>query len=77
MFPLILVTSAGCAFFPVPGEVGGSPFFLPLLEGRGSEPESGPAGSSSLSCYSSGLQHNRIWEIGADTFSQLSSLQAL
>nr|XP_040133110.1 leucine-rich repeat-containing G-protein coupled receptor 6 isoform X2 [Ictidomys tridecemlineatus] len=24
-----------------------------------------------------GLQHNRIWEIGADTFSQLSSLQAL
>ncbi|XP_012511362.1 PREDICTED: leucine-rich repeat-containing G-protein coupled receptor 6 isoform X2 [Propithecus coquereli] len=24
-----------------------------------------------------GLQHNRIWEIGADTFSQLSSLQSL
>ncbi|XP_037353446.1 leucine-rich repeat-containing G-protein coupled receptor 6 isoform X2 [Talpa occidentalis] len=24
-----------------------------------------------------GLQHNRIWEIGADTFSQLSSLRAL
>ncbi|XP_063096327.1 leucine-rich repeat-containing G-protein coupled receptor 6 isoform X3 [Cavia porcellus] len=24
-----------------------------------------------------GLQHNRIWEIGADTFSQLSALQAL
>ncbi|PNJ49956.1 LGR6 isoform 5, partial [Pongo abelii] len=24
-----------------------------------------------------GLQHNHIWEIGADTFSQLSSLQAL
>ncbi|XP_036058418.1 leucine-rich repeat-containing G-protein coupled receptor 6 isoform X3 [Onychomys torridus] len=24
-----------------------------------------------------GLQHNRIWKIGADTFSQLSSLQAL
>ncbi|EHB03746.1 Leucine-rich repeat-containing G-protein coupled receptor 6 [Heterocephalus glaber] len=24
-----------------------------------------------------GLQHNRIWEIGVDTFSQLSSLQAL
>uniref|UniRef100_A0A8D0QWB5 Leucine rich repeat containing G protein-coupled receptor 6 n=1 Tax=Sus scrofa TaxID=9823 RepID=A0A8D0QWB5_PIG len=24
-----------------------------------------------------GLQHNRIWEIGADTFSQLTSLQAL
>ncbi|KAL6039271.1 hypothetical protein STEG23_015867, partial [Scotinomys teguina] len=24
-----------------------------------------------------GLQHNRIWRIGADTFSQLSSLQAL
>uniref|UniRef100_G3TRD0 Leucine rich repeat containing G protein-coupled receptor 6 n=1 Tax=Loxodonta africana TaxID=9785 RepID=G3TRD0_LOXAF len=25
----------------------------------------------------SGLQHNRIWEIGADTFSQLSSLRTL
>ncbi|XP_004439006.1 PREDICTED: leucine-rich repeat-containing G-protein coupled receptor 6 [Ceratotherium simum simum] len=24
-----------------------------------------------------GLQHNRIWEVGADTFSQLSSLRAL
>nr|XP_054363771.1 leucine-rich repeat-containing G-protein coupled receptor 6 [Mirounga angustirostris] len=31
-------------------------------------------GSSALL---SGLQHNRIWEIGADTFSQLSSLRAL
>ncbi|KAK7802804.1 hypothetical protein U0070_016609 [Myodes glareolus] len=77
VLPLILVTSAGWAFFPVPEEVGGSPFFLPVLEGHGAEPESGPAGSSSLSCCPSGLQHNRIWRIGADTFSQLSSLQAL
>lgn len=51
--------------------------FLPMLEGHGAEPETGPAGSSSLSCCPSGLQHNRIWRIGADTFSQLSSLQAL
>ncbi|KAB1258908.1 Leucine-rich repeat-containing G-protein coupled receptor 6, partial [Camelus dromedarius] len=38
---------------------------------------SGPVGSSSLSYCPSGLRHNRLWEIGADTFSQLTSLCAL
>lgn len=64
-------------FLPMPGEVGGSPFFLIVRGGRGTGPGLEPIGSSSLSCCPRGLQHNRIWEIGADTFSQLSSLRAL
>lgn len=40
-------------------------------------PASPPPPVTSLSCCPSGLQHNRIWEVGADTFRQLSSLRAL
>lgn len=76
MLPLILVTSRAGPFLLTPGEAGGSLSFLPGRGGCGAEPEPKPIDSSRLS-RCSGLQHNRIWEIGADTFSQLSSLQAL
>lgn len=64
MLPLILVILRAGSFLPPSGGVGvgGSVWASGLI---------------SLYRCPSGLQHNRIWEIRADTFHQLTSLQAL
>ena len=58
------------------GDFQAGPFLLPVCAWAGGGAESG-LWAHPASPLPSGLQHNRIWEIGADTFSQLTSLQAL
>ncbi|XP_073904736.1 leucine-rich repeat-containing G-protein coupled receptor 6 isoform X2 [Castor canadensis] len=50
---------------------------LEILELSGNQIEELPSLHRCQKLEEIGLQHNRIWEIRADTFSQLSSLQAL
>lgn len=65
--PSVLMTSAGWEK--------GRALLSPAQALGGVEWRQGPS-VTHLSCPS-GLQHNRIWEVGADTFSQLSSLRTL
>ncbi|KAM5239303.1 leucine-rich repeat-containing G-protein coupled receptor 6 isoform 2-T2 [Ctenodactylus gundi] len=72
---ILTLTRAGIRLFP-PGMCQQLPR-LRVLELSHNQIEELPSLHRCQKLEEIGLQHNRIWEIGADTFSQLSSLQAL